>query len=70
MSWLRRFGTFLYDFLVGDAWELFVGPLVVLALAWLLLQMGVAAVLVGALVFVGVLVVAGLNLVLALRGSA
>ena len=70
MSWLRRFGTFLYDFLVGDAWELFVGPLVVLAVAWLLLQIGVAAVLVGGLVFVGILLVAGLNLVLALRGSA
>lgn len=70
MSWLRRFGSFLYDFLVGDAWELFIGPLVVLAVAWLLLQMGVAAVLVGGLVFVGILVVAGLNLVLALRASA
>jgi hypothetical protein len=70
MSWLRRFGRFLYDFLVGDAWELFVGPLVVLAGAWVLLQMGVAAVLVGALVFLGVLLVAGLNLVLALRDSA
>jgi hypothetical protein len=70
MIWLRRFGRFLYDFLVGDAWELFVGPLVVLALAWLLLKTGVAAVFVGALLFFGVLVVAGLNLVLALRGSA
>ncbi len=70
MSWLRRFGRFLYDFLVGDAWELFVGPLVVLAVAWLLLQMGMAAVFVGLLLFVGVLVVAGVNVVLSLRSSA
>jgi hypothetical protein len=70
MTYVRRFGGFLYDFLVGDAWELFVGPLVVLALAWMLLQVGVAAVIVGVLLFFGVLGVAAINLVLALRGSA
>jgi hypothetical protein len=70
MTYLRRVGRFLYNFLVGDAWELFVGPLVVLALAWLLLQMGVAAGIVGVLLFLGVLAVAGISLVLALRGSA
>ena len=70
MTLLRRIGSFLYDFLVGDGWELFVGPIVVLAVAWLLLQMGVAAGVVGALLFVGVLAIASVNLVLALRGSA
>jgi len=28
MSWLRRFGAFWYDFLVGDDWRLLLGAVV------------------------------------------
>jgi len=70
MTYLRRFGAFLYDFLVGDAWELFVGPIVALAAGWALVQASVPTAVVGALLFLGVLVVAAVNLIVGLRASA
>ena len=70
MKYLRQFGSFLYDFLVGDAWELFVGPLAALVVAWAILRAGLAQDLVGILLFVMVLVAAAINLTIALRGSA
>jgi hypothetical protein len=57
MSWLRRLGTFWYDFLVGDHWELFVGPSAGLAVAALLVAAGVPGGVVGALLFLGVVAV-------------
>ncbi len=57
MTWLRRFGAFWYDFLVGDRWELFVGPIAALALAALLVSAGVSGAVVGVLLFVGVVAV-------------
>ena len=69
MTYVRRFFAFLYDFLVGDAWELFVGPILALALAWLLLQAGVAPAIVGGLLFVSVLAVAAAHIAIALRSS-
>ena len=70
MGYVKRFGRFLYDFLVGDAWELFVGPLAILVGCWLLVQLGAAAIVVGLAFFVGVLVVAGISVGAALRGAA
>ena len=70
MGYVKRFGRFLYDFLVGDAWELFVGPLAILVGCWLLVQLGAAAIVVGVAFFVGVLVVAGISVGAALRGAA
>lgn len=70
MSYVRKFFRFLYDFLVGDAWELFVGPLVGLFVAWLLIQVGVPTGIVGAVLFVAVLAVVAAHLTIALRGSA
>ena len=67
MTYVRGFFTFLYDFLVGDSWELFVGPLVVLGIGALLATAGVAAGVVGVLLFVGVVVVMAVNLTLSLR---
>jgi hypothetical protein len=67
MRYVRGFFTFLYDFLVGDSWELFVGPLVVLAMGALLATAGVPGEIVGALLFAGVVAVIALNLTLALR---
>jgi hypothetical protein len=66
---IRRFLGFLYDFLIGDTWELFVGPIVALALVGAAVGMlGAAAA--GALLFTLILVIAGISLTLALRGSA
>ncbi len=70
MSYVRRFVRFLYDFLVGDAWELFVGPIVGLVIAWAVLQVGLSPAATGGLLFVTVLIVAAVNITVALRGSA
>ena len=70
MLYLRRFGRFLYDFLVGDAWELFVGPLVALAVAYGLLQLGLNGGLAGAALVILVLAVMGVHLTVALRHAA
>jgi hypothetical protein len=70
VKYLRQFGSFLYDFLVGDAWELFVGPILALVVAWALIQGGVSTALVGGVLFVAVLLVGALNLFLSLRTSA
>lgn len=69
MKYLRQFWVFLYDFLVGDSWELFVGPILALGIAWLLVQMGVSAIIVGLLLFALILAVGATNLYLALRHS-
>lgn len=69
MTYLRRFGSFLYDFLVGDAWELFVGPIAAVVLAALLIAAGMSAAVVGTLLFVAVVAIASLHVALALRSS-
>ena len=38
--WLRSFGAFWYDFLIGDRPELFVGAIAILAVVWAAVQMG------------------------------
>ena len=43
MRYMRAFGAFWYDFLVGDRPELFVGSIVILVAVWLALQSGLAA---------------------------
>ena len=40
MRYVVAFGRFWYDFLIGDRPELFVGPIVALALVALLIQAG------------------------------
>ncbi len=70
MKYARQFYGFLYDFLVGDAWELFVGPIVALIVAWGLLQAGISAAIVGILLFVMIVGVGVANIAIALRQSA
>jgi hypothetical protein len=70
VRYLAQFGRFLYDFLVGDAWELAAGPIIALLVAWALVQAGFGAGVIGGVLFVAVLVVAALHLTLALRHSA
>ena len=43
MRYVRAFGAFWYDFLVGDRPELFLGPIVALVLAWMLVNGGLPA---------------------------
>ncbi len=69
MDWLRRFGRFWYDFLVGDRWELFVGPIVVLALTWGLASAGVSGALAGAVLFGGVVTVAAISIAATIRSA-
>jgi hypothetical protein len=40
MRYVRAFGHFWYDFLIGDRPELFVGPIAALALVAVLVQLG------------------------------
>jgi hypothetical protein len=70
MTYVEQFGRFLYDFLVGDAWELFVGPLLVVLVCWLLVQVAAPAAVVGVVFFAGVVVVGGVSVWAALRGAA
>ena len=67
MSWLRRFGAFWYDFLVGDRPELFLGPIVVLVVVWASVALGVPGAVSAAIMVVGVVAVGALSLVLQTR---
>ena len=69
MKYARQLFDFLYDFLVGDAWELFVGPIIAVVLAWGLIQVGLGAALVGVILFASVAVVAVVHIGVALRGA-
>ena len=70
MSYLRRFAMFWYDFLIGDKWELFVGPIVALVVVGVAVNMGLDSAIAGPLLFVLVAVVGGLSLVRSLRSAA
>lgn len=65
--YLRAFGAFWYDFLVGDRPELFVGSLVILAAVWIGLQAGLEAGLAGLVLTVAVLGLAAWSITRALR---
>ena len=67
MTWLRRFGAFWYDFLVGDRWELFVGPIIALAIAGLLTAVGLSGAIVGVLLFAGIVAVGAFSVASAIR---
>jgi len=67
MKYVRSFFAFLYDFLVGDQWELFIGPILVLVVCALLVRAEVPVDAVGALFFLGVVAVITLNLTISLR---
>jgi hypothetical protein len=64
----RCFFRFWYDFLVGDRPELFVGPIVALAVAWLATRADVPAAVTGILLFGLVTAVGGLSIGWAVRG--
>jgi hypothetical protein len=47
----RAFLHFWSDFLIGDRLELFIGPILALLIAWLLVGVGLPGALVGSLLF-------------------
>jgi hypothetical protein len=59
---LGRFGRFWYDFLVGDPWELLIGPILALVLAAALLGAGVSSGLVGLVVVAAIIAVESFTL--------
>ncbi len=70
MHYLRSFGAFWYDFLVGDRPELFLGPIVALVLAWLLVSAGLPAGGAGIFLFAAVVAVGAFSLYLTARPKA
>lgn len=66
-----RFGwAFLHfwsDFLIGDRLELFVGPIVVLGAAAVLVRAGLASALVGALFFAAIALIGAISIALVTR---
>ncbi len=68
MAYLRAFGRFWYDFLVGDRWELFVGPIAALAIAAALVGAGVPAGAVGIVLFLLIALVGAASIGLTLLG--
>ncbi len=62
MRYLRGFGAFWYDFLIGDRPELFVGSIVVLIVVWIAINMGLSHEVAGGLLTVLILVLAGLSI--------
>lgn len=67
MRYLRAFGAFWYDFLIGDRMELFLGPLLALLLVWLVVRAGGGGALDGLLLVLAVLAIGALSLTLTLR---
>jgi hypothetical protein len=68
MTFLRRFVAFWYDFLVGDRWELFLGPLAALLIVGVAVAAGVSAGVAGVVLVLLVLGIAGFSLAVAVRG--
>jgi hypothetical protein len=64
MRYVRAFGAFWYDFLVGDRPELFIGPIAALLIAWLLVNSGVSAGVAGGTLFIAVVFVGAISLYL------
>jgi len=62
VRYLRAFGAFWYDFLIGDRPELFAGSIVVLGLVWIAINMGLSPTAAGGLLTALILVLAGLSI--------
>ena len=67
IRFVRSFLHFWSDFLIGDRLELFVGPIVALAAAALLLRAGAGGPLVGGLLFAAIALIGAASIGLATR---
>jgi hypothetical protein len=62
VRYLRAFGAFWYDFLIGDRPELFAGSIVVLGLVWIAINLGLSPTAAGGLLTALILALAGLSI--------
>jgi hypothetical protein len=67
MRYVRSFGAFWYDFLVGDRPELFLGSIVALAVTWAAIAMGLDSTVAGGFLLVLILLLGVFSLWLATR---
>jgi hypothetical protein len=67
VNYLRRFGAFWYDFLVGDRPELFVGSIALLAVTWALIALRLDTTVAGAVLLLAILLLGFSSVSLALR---
>ncbi len=70
MQYVRAFGRFWYDFLIGDRPELFVGSIVVLVVVWVAITVGLDPTIAGGLLAVLVITLGGLSVWGATRRSS
>lgn len=70
MRYVRGFGAFWHDFLIGDRPELFAGSIVVLGLVWIAIEMGLSPAVAGGVLAILILCLAGLSIWSATRRSA
>jgi hypothetical protein len=70
VRYVRAFGAFWYDFLIGDRPELFLGSIVVLGLVWVAINMSLSPTVAGGLLTVLILLLAGLSIWSATRRRA
>ncbi|HZL32995.1 MAG TPA: hypothetical protein VFC81_03335 [Verrucomicrobiae bacterium] len=63
----RAFLHFWADFLIGDRLELFVGPILALLIAWLLVGAGLPGAVVGSLLFGAIALIGAVSVGLAAR---
>jgi hypothetical protein len=68
LAFARRFARFWYDFLVGDRWELFIGPIAALLAAAALSAAGGGGLVAGGALFLLVVITGGLSVATQSRG--
>ena len=67
MTFLRKLFRFWYDFLVGDRWELFLGPIGALVVVGAAVAAGIGSLMSGVLLFALIALVAAFSVAWAVR---
>jgi hypothetical protein len=67
MTFLRKLFRFWYDFLVGDRWELFLGPIAALVVVGAAVAAGIGSAMSGVLLFALIALVAAFSVAWAVR---
>ena len=67
--YVRAFGRFWYDFLIGDRPELFIGSIAVLAVVWVAIMLGLSPTVAGGVLALLIVLLGGLSVWAATRRS-
>ncbi len=67
MTFLRKFFRFWYDFLVGDRWELFLGPIAALVIVGVAVAAGISSAIAGVVLFALIALVGAFTVAWAVR---